>query len=248
MSIVYHGTTIDDSTGQVNYTKNGVTTVLRKVIYRKAGVDTVVYNKTNAASISTSYASASGGSTLNYYSQKADIVTYANITWTGSGTTLGFNITNGGPNMRVVTSGNTDYGRMDSHYQGGSKNFTVGEYGTQNETYNAGRDWVRSHLLNDTPTYTANSYFNYIVTVRCNINYASYNTLTCKVYVNNALVKTQDVSAQMATVTYTYKDSNTLTNRNATVPLKVEMYNGDTLLGTLNGTMASSGTITYGDE
>lgn len=242
MSIVYHGTTITDY-NPINYVKNGVTTVLRKVIYRKGGVDTVVYNNTNAAAISTSYASASGGTTLNY------------AVGTPNSATVSSCVAHSGNDYRIQNktlgtytneyTGNQAFGYTT--LSGGSTYFDGVIYQSQATAEAAAKRQILN-TATKTSTYTAYSYFNYSITVRANINYAPSNTLTVKIYVNNNLVHTGDVSTQTQIVTYTYKDYPTLTNRNAIIPLKVEICHGDTVLGTATGTCASTMTITYGDE
>jgi hypothetical protein len=55
-----------------------------------------------------------------------------------------------------------------------------------------------------------------------------------------------DVTSQTEALTATYRDMNTFTSRNATIPLKIEIYDmNNTLEETWTGNMASSATITY---
>lgn len=240
MSIVYHNTTID-STGQVNYTKNGVTTNLTKVYYRKNGVDTLVWSKErNQASVSNSVVSASGGTTLNYRRSTPTATRVYDCTHEGA---LYYVDT-----FNWTTTGNATYG--SSLYSPGQSEvgstITIG-FGLTSEDYRRSDTFQRAldyGLLLQSTTYTELSYFDYTTTLRMNLLYASSKHV--KVYCNNVLTTEADVTAQTDTLTATYRDMNTFNSRNATIPLKVEIYdmNGQ-LEETWTGNMASSATITY---
>lgn len=232
MSIVYHNTTID-STGQVNYTKNGVTTNLTKVYYRKNGVDTLVWSKErNAASVSNSAVSSAGTATLPYKTTSRDLSMVIHAAGTGSSD---YYYVSAG-NMTSYGTGNELFGIGQTYYCNGSL--------SGSHTYAECSSFVSQHTTIRAATYTAYSYFNYTLTLRMNLRYPSNKSV--KVYVNNNLVLEQDVSQQTEILTYTYKHSNTLTNQSATIPLKIEIYDSlGTLEETWTGTMASSATITY---
>lgn len=234
MSIVYRGTTID-STGQVNYTKNGVTTNLTKVYYRKNGVDTLVWSKErNQAAVSNSVVSASGGTTLNYRRSVPTATRPFTINGGigGDGTISSIN---------WVDTGNLTYGRQTY-----STEFEIGDYLTSEETRHSDTfaRALQYGLITQTTSYTADSYFDYTTTLRMNLLYASSKHV--KIYCNNVLTTEADVTSQTEVLTATYRDTNALTSRNATIPLKVEIYDmGGTLEETWTGNMASSATITY---
>lgn len=222
----------------INYVKNGVTTVLRKVIYRKAGVDTVVYNKTNATAVTHSATSASGGSTLNYYHPASTDYTKV-IKKAGTGTGDYYVIVSGsyGSNW----TGNTTFGSKDPYY--------VRTGTSEQMTWAQALSWVSAHS-ETLETKTAYSYYVYTLTARVNIIYAPLTPKTVKLYINGSLVKTEsNITGQDVSVSASYTDNDVLDNRSATISAKVEVYDSDdTLLGTWTGTMAGSGTITYGDE
>ena len=91
---------------------------------------------------------------------------------------------------------------------------------------------------------TALSYYDYTTTLRMNLLYASSKHV--KIYCNDVLTTEADVTNQTEVLTATYRDNGTLNARNATIPLKVEIYDSlGTLEETWTGTMASSATITY---
>lgn len=232
MSIVYHETTID-STGQVNYTKDGVTTNLTKVYYRKSGVDTLVWSKErNQASVSNNAVSSTGTATLPYLTTSRDLSKV--IHSTGSGTSDYYYVSSG--DMTSYGTGNANFGIGQTYYCNGSL--------SGSHTYAECSQFVFSHTTTSPATFTAWSYFNYTLTLRMNLRYPSNKSV--KVYVNNNLVLEQDVSQQTEVLTYTYKHSNVLTNQSATIPLKIEIYDSlGTLEETWTGNMASSATITY---
>lgn len=239
MSIVYHNTTID-STGQVNYTKNGVTTNLTKVYYRKNGVDTLVWSKErNQAAVSNSVVSASGGTTLNFLRRTSVTYSYkhyrdnddyvSEITgWTYNGI------------------GDERYGWYGYYVDA----LTTTCFGVDHNTYgNADRKadaqvTSKGYLHTNYSSTTALSYYDYTTTLRMNLLYASSKHV--KIYCNNVLTTEADVTSQTEVLTATYRDNGTLNARNATIPLKVEIYDSlGTLEETWTGTMASSATITY---
>lgn len=239
MSIVYHNTTID-STGQVNYTKNGVTTNLTKVYYRKNGVDTLVWSKErNQAAVSNSVVSASGGTTLNYmrrtdvsfshrhYRDNDDYVSEI-ASWTYSGI------------------GDERYGWYGYYVDSLATNcFGVdhNSYGNADRKANA-QATNMGYVHSNYSSTTALSYYDYTTTLRMNLLYASSKHV--KIYCNNVLTTEADVTSQTEVLTATYRDNGTLNARNATIPLKVEIYDSlGTLEETWTGTMASSATITY---
>lgn len=231
MSIVYHNTTID-STGQVNYTKNGVTTNLTKVYYRKNGVDTLVWSKErNQASVSNNAVSSAGTATLPYKTTSIDYSAVIKEAGTGQDW------------YHVIQGSCTSYGTGNELFGTGATYRMNTSLGGQH-TYSECVSFVSSNVTRGAETYTAYSYFNYTLTLRMNLRYASNKSV--KVYVNGGLVLEQDVSQQTEVLTYTYKHSNTLSNRSATIPLKIDIYdmNGQ-LEETWTGNMASSATITY---
>lgn len=234
MSIVYRGTTID-STGQVNYTKDGVTTNLTKVYYRKNGVDTLVWSKErNQAAVSNSVVSASGGTTLNY---RRSVPTATEAYSTGYEGGAQYSVT--GYNWNNV--GDATYG-----YQVYDAKLHIGQI-VDSETvrhYDTFARAIAYGLLGVSTHYTDLSYFDYTTTLRMNLLYASSKHV--KIYCNNVLTTEADVTSQTEALTATYRDTDALTSRNATIPLKVEIYDmNGTLEETWTGNMASSATITY---
>lgn len=232
MSIVYHNTTID-STGQVNYTKDGVTTNLTKVYYRKNGIDTLVWSKErNQASVSNSAVSSAGTATLPYKTTSRDLSKVIHLS--GTGVDDYYYVSSG--DMTSYGTGNELFGIGQTYYCNGSL--------SGSHPYSECSSFVSSHTTIGSATYTAWSYFNYTLTLRMNLRYPSNKSV--KVYVNSSLVLEQDVSQQTEVLTYTYKHSNVLTNQSATIPLKIEIYDSNgTLEETWTGNMASSATITY---
>lgn len=234
MSIVYHGTTIN-STGQVNYTKNGVTTNLTKVYYRKNGVDTLVWSKErNQAAVSNSVVSASGGSTLNCLRSVPTATEAYSTSYAGGAyyEIIGYNWNN---------VGNTTYGTHTYVAK-----LSIGDEVDSDTVrhFNTFARAIQYNLLGETTHYTDLSYFDYTTTLRMNLLYASNKHV--KIYCNDVLTTEADVTNQTEVLTATYRDTNALNSRNATIPLRIEIYDSlGTLEETWTGTMASSATITY---
>lgn len=236
MSIVYHGTTID-STGQVNYTKNGVTTNLTKVYYRKNGVDTLVWSKErNQAAVSNSVVSASGGTTLNNY-RSLEILGPAGVYRISGGGGSGGTV----EGINWINTGNATYGTHVYTRKYADGDWMTSESIRHSDTYARALAYGEIGL---NQVFTDLSYFDYTTTLRMNLLYASSKHV--KIYCNDVLTTEADVTSQTEALTATYRDMNTFTSRNATIPLKIEIYDmGGTLEETWTGNMASSATITY---
>lgn len=221
MSIVYHDTTID-STGQVNYTKNGVTTNLTKVYYRKNGVDTLVWSKErNQVTSTNNVVSASGGTTLNYAKGEPSTSVVEGC------------VANQGGDWRIqprelntydnTYTGNNIFGM--STCSGGRTGFD----GVIYQTKEAAMAAARNQILNTctvTNTYTAYSYFTDTLILTINKKYAE--DIHVKVYINDVLSLDEDVSEMNASKTATYIHRNVL--QKPIDPVRVEVYKDDVLI------------------
>lgn len=228
MSIVYHNTTID-STGQVNYTKNGVTTNLTKVYYRKNGVDTLVWSKERNQMTSTNnVVSASGGATLNYaVGEPAPSVVEGCVSSQGSDWRIQQRALGTYDN---TYTGNNLFGQ--STCSGGSTHFDGVIYQSKEAAMAAAKAQILA-TCTVTNTYTVYSYFTDTLILAINKKYAE--DIHVKVYINNVLSLDEDVTEMNASKTATYIHRNIL--QKPIDPVRVEVYKDDVLIASTTSTM-----------
>lgn len=221
MSIVYHETTID-STGQVNYTKNGVTTNLTKVYYHKNGVDTLVWSKERNQMTSTNnVVSASGGTTLNYAvgepspSVVEGCVSAQGGDWRIQQRALG--------TYDNTYTGNEIFGK--STCSGGTTNFDGVVYQSKEAAMTAAKRQIMN-TCTVTNTYTVYSYFTDTLILTINKKYAE--DIHVKVYINNVLSLDEDVTEMNTSKTASYVHRNIL--QKPTDSVVVEVYKDDALI------------------
>ena len=228
MSIVYHGTTID-STGQVNYTKDGVTTNLTKVYYRKNGVDTLVWSKERNQMTSTNnVVSASGGTTLNYaVGEPSSSVVEGCVANQGGDWRI---------QQRVLSTydntytGNEIFGK--STCSGGTTSFDGVIYSSKEAAMAAAKRQIMN-TCTVTNTYTVYSYFTDTLILTINKKYAE--DIHVKVYINNVLSLDEDVTEMNASKTATYVHRNVL--QKPIDAVRVEVYKDDVLIASQTSTM-----------